>query len=564
MYMQSQSVERPSRIPLRSSSQSGRDRGIPQNQNKQRSKSQATLGSSETPLNHGKFTPQIGSRMTSGASSNASSKKPTYYKDPRNLQDKEFQREASQLVQHYFKEKSPEVLINSSEIKPMTIKMFIAMINHLFEVLGILDKGIEPVRFAASTFEKELPYWMKKLEYPGLITKAWLQTVNVPQYWPHVVGLLSWLVKLCSANSLFNMEEQLNFPEEYLSQWWGTFFFMKSMEAFRYYNEGKEDEYKELCVEVITKLHELNGVSDDIMNELQAEINELEENVKDPVLLADKDAHDELEEHLRVLDSQHQKLLEDVEKEKIYIDELENKTVKSKKNCVNIKIENTKNETEKLKTVVATQSFSVNDIADIQKKTGYLDKEIKCLEKECEDYSQLLSRYDVEALGVRDKILQSSHAFNRNIIQLEQIIVELKKFHIHIDLESENAVNFMEEMVKSLEKLKTEYVERNSKLEEDLIESETNIANKKKKLKELQNAIRNEEIKKEANQLENAKYETLTKNFEKKEKYWLDFWSNVEDKWRAIPDTLESLLETVNKQNNELEEVIKREKLIQK
>ena len=63
---------------------------------------------------------------------------------------------------------------------------------------------------------------------------------------------------------------------------------------------------------------------------------QLEENVKDPVLLADKDAHDELEEHLRVLDSQHQKLLEDVEKEKIYIDELENKTVKSKKNCVNI------------------------------------------------------------------------------------------------------------------------------------------------------------------------------------------------------------------------------------
>mgnify|MGYP006989419282 FL=1 len=71
------------------------------------------------------------------------------------------------------------------------------------------------------------------------------------------------------------MEEQLNFPEEYLSQWWGTFFFMKSMEAFRYYNEGKEDEYKELCIEVITKLHELNGVSDDIMNELQAEINEV-------------------------------------------------------------------------------------------------------------------------------------------------------------------------------------------------------------------------------------------------------------------------------------------------
>lgn len=58
----------------------------------------------------------------------------------------------------------------------MTIKMFIAMINHLFESLGILDSGIETVQFTVNTFEKELPYWMKKLEYPGLITKGCLQT----------------------------------------------------------------------------------------------------------------------------------------------------------------------------------------------------------------------------------------------------------------------------------------------------------------------------------------------------------------------------------------------------
>lgn len=58
----------------------------------------------------------------------------------------------------------------------MTIKMFISMINHLFEVLGILDNGVETVQFTTSSYEKELPYWMKKLEYPGLITKAWLQT----------------------------------------------------------------------------------------------------------------------------------------------------------------------------------------------------------------------------------------------------------------------------------------------------------------------------------------------------------------------------------------------------
>lgn len=66
--------------------------------------------------------------------------------------------------------------MNGTDIRPMTIKMFIAMVNHLFEALEIVDKGKEPVTFQVSSYEKELPYWMKKLDYPGLITKAWLQT----------------------------------------------------------------------------------------------------------------------------------------------------------------------------------------------------------------------------------------------------------------------------------------------------------------------------------------------------------------------------------------------------
>ncbi|KAK6641014.1 hypothetical protein RUM44_012713 [Polyplax serrata] len=609
---QSQSVERPSRIPLRSSSQSGRDRGgatggVIHNQNKQRSKSQASVGVSETPLSHMKFTPsQFSSRMTSGASSNASCKKPSSYKDPRNLQDKEFQKEATHLVQSYFQEKCPEILINGSEIKPMTIKMFIAMINHLFDVLGILDKGVEPVRFAVSSYEKELPFWMKKLEYPGLITKAWLQTVNVPQYWPHVVGLLSWLVKLCNVTATFNVEEQLNFPSDYVSQSWAVFIFKKSMEAFRYYNAGKEEEYRELCVEVVQKFNEINGLSEDVMRELQEEIDDYKKKVEDPTLLADKDSYDELEQQLKILESQHQKLVDDIERKEIYIDELKSKSVKSEKNCLLIKcqIEDSKKEIERLKTIIATQSTSVNDIADIQKKTEYLDKEIKCLTKECEDYSQLISQYEVQAAGARDKILQSSHAFNRSIIQLEQMIPELSKFHIHVDLESENVLASMEETVKSLESLKNTYVEKCQSLEDENIESHKIIQDKKQQLELLQQAIKAEESKKAQKMMENAaliksfedkikesteeeaewlekidalegklkevnavkenkklleeRHESLLNTLDQKQQFWAEFWNQVEEKWRVIPTTLESVLDKINKQNKELEEAVNR------
>lgn len=55
--------------------------------------------SRDTPLSHGKVTPsQYGSNITPSTSSNASSKKGAFHKDPRKLQDKEFIKEASQLV----------------------------------------------------------------------------------------------------------------------------------------------------------------------------------------------------------------------------------------------------------------------------------------------------------------------------------------------------------------------------------------------------------------------------------------------------------------------------------
>lgn len=103
------------------------------------------------------------------------------------------------------------------------------------------------------------------------------------------------------------------------------------------------------------------------------------------------------------------------------------------------------------------------------------------------------------------KILQSSHAFNRSIIQLEQMIPELKKFHIHIDLEIEGADTRMEEMVKSLDGLKNTYFEKYQKLEDELTESGQIISNKKQHLEDLLTTIKNLENNCEMKKLENVK-----------------------------------------------------------
>lgn len=214
----------------------------------------------------------------------------------------------------------------------MTIKMFIAMVNHLFEVLDIVDKGKEPVKLTMTTYEKELPYWMKKLEYPGLLTKAWLQTVNVPQNLGHVLGLLSWLVKLHSAGSIFNIEEQLSCGKEDLVRYWSLLYFKHSLKGFRVLNEGREDEYRELCTEMTRMFYELNGVDENEIREIRMEIEELAGKLEDPNAIANKDAYDEAVQRLKILQAQHQKSIDDITAIEDDIDMKKNKISKKERN----------------------------------------------------------------------------------------------------------------------------------------------------------------------------------------------------------------------------------------
>lgn len=109
------------------------------------------------------------------------------------------------------------------------------------------------------------------------------------------------------------------------------------------------------------------------------------------------------------------------------------------------------------------------------------------------------------------QILQSSHSFNRNIIQLEHNIPELKDFHIHIDLENENVVDYMEKMVKSFENLKNDYICKHQTLQEEYKESKSSLDEESKHLDELQRAIKSQEKINDEKRKENVK---LQKNYD--------------------------------------------------
>jgi len=61
------------------------------------------------------------------------------------------------------------------DLRSLTTKLFVQMVNMLFTDLGIYNKD-EPVQVTPNTLENDLPHWLKVIEYPGVVNKSWLKT----------------------------------------------------------------------------------------------------------------------------------------------------------------------------------------------------------------------------------------------------------------------------------------------------------------------------------------------------------------------------------------------------
>lgn len=70
------------------------------------------------------------------------------------------------------------------------------------------------------------------------------------------------------------MEDQLNTLSSRTDNWWSVYFFKKGIEAFKFHSDEKDEEYKNLCLEVVRKFQELHGATED-PQEIEKEIAEV-------------------------------------------------------------------------------------------------------------------------------------------------------------------------------------------------------------------------------------------------------------------------------------------------
>ncbi|XP_075222716.1 kinetochore protein NDC80 homolog [Lycorma delicatula] len=113
-------------------------------------------------------------------------------KETRPVNDKQFQIEALMKVQDFF-QKQPncfQILDNSMNVRPMTLKKFINITGYLFSFID------EKIILTKDNYIDMIIKAAKQLMYGGKMDKSWLVVVNAPHAWCHTISFLVWLVDL--------------------------------------------------------------------------------------------------------------------------------------------------------------------------------------------------------------------------------------------------------------------------------------------------------------------------------------------------------------------------------
>nr|XP_018901444.1 PREDICTED: kinetochore protein NDC80 homolog [Bemisia tabaci] len=384
-------------------------------------------------------------------------------RDMRPLSDKTFQQEAQRQVTQFFLRhpQGPLVLEKRTSIKPMTTAMFIDLVNILLQVFD------ETAMVDQSDYITRLPTFTKRFGYRGKVEKSWLQTVNTPHAWPHVLGLLQWLVEV---NELYeDFEPMPAFYQDFVEDQptdgsepaidFKLFlpFLMKSFNAFQT-KPNSEIEIARLEEQLLENIKEHEGVSVEEFDALQDEVKALDEELNSPENLAELAELEELKSQKQVLESDFKKLKDHKLGNNRYLADLNDKIgdIKSAREAqekeireLQQEIDQTKAEIEQQCVSVAKKEVMIQEMADLRREIAYQNG---CLE----EYSKIVYSEDLKVVGARQKLNAALLEYNKLVAMNTLDIPQLKKARIDVNILQLGAAEELEAVDETLKELKAE------------------------------------------------------------------------------------------------------------
>lgn len=118
-------------------------------------------------------------------------------KDPRPVRDRSFQQKERSEIVEYLREAGLDISMNS--LINIQSKDYRGIFEYLVELVDpnhTIDKS--------SKFEETFIPALKALRYPYAhsMDNKWLAAVASPHSWPHLLGVLHWLVDLCKVSTM--------------------------------------------------------------------------------------------------------------------------------------------------------------------------------------------------------------------------------------------------------------------------------------------------------------------------------------------------------------------------
>lgn len=342
-------------------------------------------------------------------------------KDTRPLTDKAFQHQEIQKITSFLSTYSDgqSLAPKGINLKQLTTKLFVDIVNHL---LGFFDTN---TCINMTNYVTEIPLIMKRWQYPGNLNTSWLKTVNTPHVFPHVLGLLSWLVSQASFMMKTDMDVvlqealQCDDGSDEVFPHGNTVLYMNHL-LTQYCLWSKNDHIAEEREEkrFIEDLRNRNGVGEDEMREIEEDVRNLEAQHDDPKEKAEIEAAMEEERKYKVCLNDYNLILDYKNRMDEHLNATETELEETRtaiKNGMEA-LHALQNRIMDLKEKIGKQVMSAQERDDLIKQCGEIASSIR----ENEEYIAVVSNQiyadDLEMARKGTTVKKKTQAYNKIIV----------------------------------------------------------------------------------------------------------------------------------------------------
>ncbi|XP_047511268.1 myosin heavy chain, embryonic smooth muscle isoform [Pieris napi] len=354
-----------------------------------------------------------------------------------------------------------EVLI-SQELgglnRPLTIARFVEIVNELITQL------LRDPKLNNDTYVTKMPNLVKRLLYPGIVSKSWLRTVNTLHAFPHALALISYLTDmLCDLRRPFTDEclykhnDKVScFRREFLKEGWRMFNLDIQSVEVNDHIQSYVDQFKELVgfdEQKVLELQEINKEHKTRLEESEAEVSALREKEE---ALSCRIAH--IRSEIKAVRNDRRNLADTMTSELTRTNDLSD----GKKQLA-AEIERLKPQQAQLQGELAAQTMSVQQRDGLLDKLDFNRRVVDTKWALAEDISRKLINKENELALWQKLALESCAQYKQGLIHLTPVCPHLASLAVdESEVMSEQCIQMMARAVEELQREQTVLADRRS------------------------------------------------------------------------------------------------------